>query len=180
MRTDSQAEAATNCRGAELRETMVKQIGKYTISERIGRGTYSRVYRAVESQGQPVAIKVSTTQTEPEQLDEFQKDLVAAASVLHPNLVAVHDLAFEDDFPYLVMELQRRAQGTVRFQATIGTDGSLTNVRLLSGDPLLNVAAKQALLQWKYHPATLNGEPVEVTQTIVVRFNPVAASRERG
>ena len=84
---------------------MLKQIGKYTISERIGRGTYSRVYRAVDSQGRPVAIKVSTTQTEPQHLDEFQKDLVSAASVLHPNLVAVHDLGFEDDFPYLVMEL---------------------------------------------------------------------------
>ena len=84
---------------------MLKQIGKYTISERIGRGTYSRIYRAVDAQGRPVAIKVSTTQTEPQHLDEFQKDLVTAASVLHPNLVAVHDLGFEDEFPYLVMEL---------------------------------------------------------------------------
>jgi eukaryotic-like serine/threonine-protein kinase len=84
---------------------MLKQIGKYTISERIGRGAYSRVYRAMDSQGRPVAIKVSTNQTEPQHLDEFQRDLVSAASVLHPNLVAVHDLGFEDDFPYLVMEL---------------------------------------------------------------------------
>jgi TonB family protein len=84
---------------------MLKQVGKYTISERIGRGTYSRVYRAVDSQGRPVALKVSTTPTEPEQLNEFQRDLVTAASVLHPNLVAVRDLGFEDDFPYLVMEL---------------------------------------------------------------------------
>ena len=84
---------------------MLKQIGKYTISERIGRGAYSRVYRAVDAQGRAVAIKVSTTQTEPQHLDEFQKDLVSAASVLHPNLVAVHDLGFEDDFPYIVMEL---------------------------------------------------------------------------
>ena len=84
---------------------MLKQIGKYTISERIGRGNYSRVYRAVDPQGRRVAIKVSTTRSEPEHLNEFQKDLVAAASVLHPNLVSVHDLGFEDDFPYLVMEL---------------------------------------------------------------------------
>ncbi len=84
---------------------MLKQIGKYTISERIGRGTYSRVYRAIDAQGRSVAIKVSTTQTQPGHLDEFQKDLVQAASVLHPNLVAVHDLGFEDEFPYLVMEL---------------------------------------------------------------------------
>ena len=84
---------------------MLKQIGKFTISERIGRGAHSRVYRAVDQQGRPVAIKVSTAQTEPEHLNEFQRDLVAAASVLHPNLVAVHDLGFEDEFPYLVMEL---------------------------------------------------------------------------
>ena len=84
---------------------MLKQIGKFTISERIGRGTYSRVYRAVDPQGRAIAIKVATTQTEPEHLSEFQRDLVAAASVLHPDLVAVHDLGFEDDFPYIVMEL---------------------------------------------------------------------------
>jgi len=67
--------------------------------------------------------------------------------------------------------VQRKAQGTVRFQATIAKDGSVKNVQLLSGDPLLNVAARQAVLQWKYRPAMLNGEPIEVTQAIVVNFN---------
>lgn len=89
----------------QLRDAMLKQIGKFTISERIGRGTYSRVYRAVDPQGRPVAIKISTTTTEQEHLSDFQRDLVAAASVLHPNLVSVHDLGFEDEFPYVVMEL---------------------------------------------------------------------------
>jgi eukaryotic-like serine/threonine-protein kinase len=84
---------------------MLKQIGKFTVSEQIGRGTYSRVYRAVDPQGCPVAIKISTTQTEQEHLSEFQRDLVAAASVLHPNLVSVHDLGFEDESAYVVMEL---------------------------------------------------------------------------
>jgi TonB family protein len=84
---------------------MLKQIGKFTISEQIGRGTYSRVYRAADPQGRPVAIKLSTTQTEQEHLSEFQRDLLAAASVLHPNLVSVHDLGFEDESPYVVMEL---------------------------------------------------------------------------
>jgi TonB family protein len=84
---------------------MLKQIGKFTISERIGRGTYSRVYRAMDQQGRPVAIKISTTPTEQEHLSDFQRDLVSAASVLHPNLVSVHDLGFENEFPYVVMEL---------------------------------------------------------------------------
>jgi protein TonB len=67
--------------------------------------------------------------------------------------------------------VQRKAQGVVHFQATITKDGSVKNLQLVSGDPLLNVAAKQAVLQWKYRPATLNGMPVEVTQAIVVKFN---------
>ena len=67
--------------------------------------------------------------------------------------------------------LQTKTQGTVRFQATIAKDGSVKNLQLLSGDPLLNLAAKQAVLQWKYQPAMLNGQPIEVTQAIVVKFN---------
>jgi TonB family protein len=66
---------------------------------------------------------------------------------------------------------QRKAQGVVRFQVTVAKDGSVKNLQLVSGDPLLNAAAKQAVLQWKYRPALLNGEPVEVTQAIVVKFN---------
>jgi TonB family protein len=89
----------------QLRDTMLEHIGKFTVSERIGRGTYSHVYRALDPPGRPVAIKISTTRAEPDHLSEFQRDLVAAASVLHPNLVSVHDLAFEGEFPYVVMEL---------------------------------------------------------------------------
>ncbi len=89
----------------QLRDTMLKQIGKFTISERIGRGTYSHVYRAADPHGRPFAIKMSTTPTEQQHLIDFQRDLVFAASVLHPNLASVHDLGFEDEFPYLVMEL---------------------------------------------------------------------------
>jgi TonB family protein len=72
---------------------------------------------------------------------------------------------------YPASAVQRKAQGMVRFQATIAKDGSVKNIQLVSGDPALNVAAKEAVLQWKYRPAILNGEPVEVTQTIVVKFN---------
>ena len=67
--------------------------------------------------------------------------------------------------------VQKKTQGVVRFQATIATDGSVKDLQLLSGDPLLDGAARQAVLQWKYKPALLNGQPVEVTQGIVVKFN---------
>jgi protein TonB len=81
------------------------------------------------------------------------------------------ELVFKVNPVYPAAALQRKAEGTVRFQATIAKDGSVKNVQLLSGDPLLNTAARRAVLQWKYRPATLNGTPTEVTQAIVVKFS---------
>ena len=63
-----------------------------------------------------------------------------------------------------------RVQGTVKFEATIGTDGAIKQLSLLSGHPLLVQAAMDAVQQWVYKPTLLNGQPVEVITTIDVNF----------
>jgi protein TonB len=63
-----------------------------------------------------------------------------------------------------------RVQGTVEFTATISKDGNIENLQLVRGHPLLVNAAKEAVLQWKYRPTTLNGQPVEVITDIIVNF----------
>jgi len=63
-----------------------------------------------------------------------------------------------------------RVQGTVKFQATISKDGTIQNLQLLGGPPLLVQAAMQAVQQWQYKPTLLNGDPVEVITTIDVNF----------
>jgi protein TonB len=63
-----------------------------------------------------------------------------------------------------------RIQGTVVLQATIGKDGAIQDLRLLSGHPLLAQAAMDAVRQWRYRPYRLNDEPVEVDTTINVNF----------
>jgi protein TonB len=63
-----------------------------------------------------------------------------------------------------------RTQGTVRIQASIGRDGSIRNLQLISGPPLLVAAAIEAVRQWRYKPTLLNGEPVEVITEIAVNF----------
>jgi protein TonB len=65
---------------------------------------------------------------------------------------------------------QRRIQGSVVMQATIGKDGSITNVKVLSGDSQLAQAATDAVRQWKYKPYVLNGEPVEIQSQVTVNF----------
>lgn len=63
-----------------------------------------------------------------------------------------------------------RQQGTVKFQATIGKDGMVEDLVLISGPPLLVQAAMDAVKQWTYRPTMLNGAPVEVVTTIDVNF----------
>ncbi len=65
---------------------------------------------------------------------------------------------------------QARIQGTVRFTATIGKDGTVKNLELVYGHPLLVEAAKEAVSQWIYRPTLLNGDPVEVITQIDINF----------
>jgi len=71
---------------------------------------------------------------------------------------------------YPPLAKQARIQGTVRLQAIIGKDGTIAQLELLSGHPLLSQAAMDAVRQWRYQPTLLNGEPVEVVTTIDVVF----------
>jgi periplasmic protein TonB len=72
-------------------------------------------------------------------------------------------------YPRLAM--QARIQGTVVLQAVIGKDGSVQDLRLVSGHPMLAPAAIEAVKQWRYRPYMLNGEPVEVDTQINVNFS---------
>jgi TonB family protein len=75
------------------------------------------------------------------------------------------------DPAYPPLARQAKIQGTVRFRATIGKDGSVVNLELISGHPLLVAAAKAAAKQWTYKPTLLNGQPVEVVTSIDVNFS---------
>ena len=64
-----------------------------------------------------------------------------------------------------------RIQGTVVLQATISKSGSIENLRVVSGPPMLQQAAMDAVRTWRYKPYLLNGDPVEVETTVNVVFN---------
>jgi len=63
-----------------------------------------------------------------------------------------------------------RTQGTVKLEAIIAADGSIRNLRVISGPPLLTRAAMDAVQQWRYQPTLLNGNAVEVLTEIDVVF----------
>jgi TonB family protein len=55
--------------------------------------------------------------------------------------------------------------GTVVLQITVGTDGAVTDARILRGIPELNDAALQAVRQWRYDMSTMSG-PVTLIVTV--------------
>jgi len=60
--------------------------------------------------------------------------------------------------------------GTVVLEARISKDGSVTDLKVVSGPPELQQAAIDAVRTWKYKTYLLNGEPVEVRTTVNVVF----------
>ena len=71
---------------------------------------------------------------------------------------------------YPPLARQARIQGTVVLRAIISRDGSIENLTLVSGHPMLVPAAIDAVKQWKYQPYLLNGQPVEVDTEVLVNF----------
>jgi protein TonB len=61
-------------------------------------------------------------------------------------------------------------QGVVILETVIDKEGAVETVRVLRGYPLLDQAAIDAVRQWRFAPALLNGQPVPVVMTVTVNF----------
>jgi protein TonB len=72
---------------------------------------------------------------------------------------------------YPPLAKQARIQGHVLLQAEISKDGTIQNLQLISGHPMLAPAAIEAVKQWRYKPYLLNGEPVAVETQVDVVFS---------
>ncbi len=71
---------------------------------------------------------------------------------------------------YPPLALKARVTGSVVLEAIVDEEGSVAEVKVLSGHAFLVDAAVQAVKQWKYSPTVLNGEPVPVIATVTVIF----------
>lgn len=71
---------------------------------------------------------------------------------------------------YPPLARQARVQGTVELRAIISKSGTIENLVVVRGHPMLAGAAVEAVRQWRYRPYLLNNEPVEVETEVVVNF----------
>ena len=63
-----------------------------------------------------------------------------------------------------------RVEGVVVLEATVTVNGTVEDIRAISGPPILVNAAKDAVKQWRYEPTLLNGVPISVILTAKLSF----------
>jgi protein TonB len=71
-------------------------------------------------------------------------------------------------YPKQAMVIRR--EGAVVMHVTVTDTGRIAEVKLLSGDPVLARAAVDAVRQWRYRPALLNGKPTQSETDVTLNF----------
>lgn len=102
---------------------------------------------------------------------EFQEDPLDRSELTAP-------VATQEVDPGYPLELMRQnVQGTVTLSAVIRSDGTVGEVRVLSGvDDRLDQYASNALGRWKFRPAEKNGKPVALQAVVKIPFRPMRRS----
>jgi len=71
---------------------------------------------------------------------------------------------------YPALAKSQHISGDVSIDALIDPNGKVTTMNVLSGPTLLRQAAMDAVRQWKYQPAALDGKSVSMHLTVTVQF----------
>ncbi|MHB8655491.1 MAG: energy transducer TonB [Terriglobia bacterium] len=86
------------------------------------------------------------------------------------SVVEQAKLIFHPSPVYPSLAIIARIQGTVLLDAVISKDGTIQDLKAVSGHPLLIRSAMDAVAHWRYQPTLLNGDPVEVGTEVQVKF----------
>lgn len=125
------------------------------------------VYKPTLLNGEPVEVKTTISinfTLPPPDKAETPTRIRVGGNVQAANLVTQVKPTYPPEAK------QAGIQGKVELSALIGKDGTVVDLKVLSGDPLLAAAAVDAVKNWVYRSTLLNGEPVEVQTTIDVNF----------
>jgi len=98
-------------------------------------------------------------------------ELNAGPRIQPPARLVVAHLIYRMEPFYPKEALQQHVEGTVKIHATVGRDGKVKNLRVVSGPASLTSAALDAAQYWRYVPALRNGEPVETDEDMSIEFH---------
>jgi protein TonB len=95
----------------------------------------------------------------------------AQAAVKVGNGVSAPKLLFKTEPAYTEEARVAKVQGLVKLYIEVGTDGVAHNIQLKQGIGLgLDESAADAVSHWRFQPATLSGQPVNVAATVEINF----------
>jgi protein TonB len=84
--------------------------------------------------------------------------------------IRTRNLVYQERPEYPPLAKMAHIQGIVRMEVVIGRDGTVQDIKVLSGHPLLIEPALEAVSRWRYQPTLLNAEPVEVVTEVNINF----------
>jgi TonB family protein len=113
----------------------------------------------------------SAETVQPEEVPGFSAPSDTPANRIRMGGTVVSSKIISKVNPVYPIEARKNGiEGTVRLHAIIGKEGSIVQLEVISGHPLLVESALGAVRQWKYEPTLLNGQPVEIDTTLDVIF----------
>ena len=163
-------------------------LGDYKILDRIGRGRMAGVYRAIDTAGSVVAIKVlpPSKAKDPVLLARFQREARLTERLLHLNIMRAREVGAIDGFNYLVMDylegemldavLQRRGKLSIEESVNL-LEQALTGLQYLHEQQLVHRDLKPGNMMLVPRPSP--GQP-DVTTGCILKILDFGLSRHAG
>jgi len=173
-----------NAPEAQVESARVRDVDKSLVSTR----AYPGAQAAADSQS------TSSPATEPQEKSERPRGTVSVSASTYPSIrvppelrsgatssaesLQIGESVSRIDPTYPEEAERQHIDGTIKLRAFVGKDGTVENVEVMSGPPLLASAAVSAVRHWRYKPTLLGDHPIEVAQDITIVFRRVDASDE--
>jgi TonB family protein len=169
-RSPSTPQAAVDGLGKTLGQAAVtalsgSQVSGANLTPRPARNTPPSRPAPVQAYNSPPNALSGVANDEPIG-DGITSPLSVAPSVMQNNLI----LSRVPLYPHTAKT--NHAEGPVTVKAVISRSGTVEEVHVIEGDPLLRKAAAEAIYKWRFRPYLVNGQPVKVATTITVDFKP--------
>jgi TonB family protein len=101
---------------------------------------------------------------------ELDPDSRSQGVVEVPEAAAQKELLHRVEPEYPEAAREQNIEGRVTLEVHIGPDGSVQDVEVVAGSPVLAEASTDAVKQWKFKPRVLNGQPVEMQTRVTFDF----------
>ena len=112
----------------------------------------------------------SADQVQPASEVEADAAAHSQSAIEVPEATAQQELLHRVEPEYPEAARQQNIQGAVVLEIHIGADGSVREVSVVSGSPLLAQASTEAVKQWKFKPRVVNGHPAEMQTRVTFDF----------